>query len=107
MTFIGLNQNHYPFIVLYILEAERQEQINKASGEAQAMLAIAEARAKGLDLVARPLKTKVTFLTFSLLFIIATVEVQYNTSVTHNPFYYAYPYAPSINCAKQGSVIWF
>jgi hypothetical protein len=63
---IPFNQNHYPFIVLYILEAERQEQINKASGEAQALLAIAEARAKGLELVARPLKTKVTFLTFSL-----------------------------------------
>jgi regulator of protease activity HflC (stomatin/prohibitin superfamily) len=50
--------------MIYILEAERQEQINKASGEAQAMLAIAEARAKGLDLVARPLKTKVIVFTF-------------------------------------------
>jgi hypothetical protein len=71
---------------MYISEAERQEQINKASGEAQAMLAIAEARAKGLELVARPLKTTVTFLTFSLLFVIATVEVQCNKSVTHNQF---------------------
>lgn len=62
---IPFNQILYPFIVLYISEAERQEQINKASGEAQAMLAIAEARAKGLELVARPLKTKVIVLTFS------------------------------------------
>lgn len=38
-----------------ILEAEKQEQINKASGEAAAMLAVAEARAKGLQLVARSL----------------------------------------------------
>jgi regulator of protease activity HflC (stomatin/prohibitin superfamily) len=49
---------------VYILEAERQEQINRASGEAQAMLAIAEARAKGLELVARPLRTKVIIFTF-------------------------------------------
>jgi hypothetical protein len=83
---IPFNQNHSPFIVLYISEAERQEQINKASGEAQAMLAIAEARAKGLELVARPLKTEVTFLTFSLSIVIATVEVQSNKAVTHKPF---------------------
>lgn len=36
-------------------EAERQEQINKASGEAAAMLAIADARAKGLQIVAKSL----------------------------------------------------
>jgi hypothetical protein len=69
---IPFNQNHCSCI-LYILEAERQEQINKASGEAQALMAIAEARAKSLELVARPLKTKVTILTFSLSFVIATV----------------------------------
>lgn len=51
-------------IIVCILEAERQEQINRASGEAQAMLAIAEARAKGLELVAIPLKTKVLILIF-------------------------------------------
>jgi hypothetical protein len=62
---IPFNQNLHLFIVLCTSEAERQEQINKASGEAQAMLAIAEARAKGLELVAKPLKTKVTVLIFS------------------------------------------
>lgn len=36
-------------------EAERQEQINKASGEAAAMLAVAEARAKGLEIVSNSL----------------------------------------------------
>jgi len=34
------------------------------------MLAIAEARAKGLDLVARPLKTKVTLPSIALSFVI-------------------------------------
>ncbi|CAG2057940.1 unnamed protein product [Timema podura] len=37
------------------MEAEKQEQINKASGEAQAMLAVADARAQGLQLVAKSL----------------------------------------------------
>ncbi|KAJ3648822.1 hypothetical protein Zmor_020595 [Zophobas morio] len=37
-------------------EAERQEQINKAAGEAAAILAVAEARAGGLKLVAEALK---------------------------------------------------
>ncbi|XP_046404577.1 stomatin-like protein 2, mitochondrial [Ischnura elegans] len=37
-------------------EAERQEQINKATGEASAILAVAEARAKGLDMVGKSLK---------------------------------------------------
>lgn len=41
------------------IEAERQEQINKAMGEAQAMLALAEARAKGLTIVAKALETQV------------------------------------------------
>ena len=36
-------------------EAEKQEQINQAAGEAAAMLAIAEARATGLKLVAASL----------------------------------------------------
>nr|CAH7730585.1 unnamed protein product [Callosobruchus chinensis] len=37
-------------------EAERQEQINKAAGEAAAILALAEARSNGLKLVACALK---------------------------------------------------
>ncbi|CAD7012136.1 stomatin-like protein 2, mitochondrial [Ceratitis capitata] len=37
-------------------EAERQEQINKASGEAAAMLAVADARARGLQIVAKSLQ---------------------------------------------------
>lgn len=37
-------------------EAERQEQINKAAGEAAAILAVAEARAGGLKLVAEALQ---------------------------------------------------
>lgn len=39
-------------------EAEKQEHINKAAGEAAAMLAIADARATGLKLVAGSLGTK-------------------------------------------------
>lgn len=38
-------------------EAERMEQINKANGEAAAMLAVADARAKGLNVVAQALDT--------------------------------------------------
>lgn len=41
-----------------ISEAERQEQINKASGEAAGILAVAEARAKGLKMVASSLTIK-------------------------------------------------
>lgn len=36
-------------------EAEKQEQINKASGEAAAILAVSEARAKGLQIIASAL----------------------------------------------------
>lgn len=36
-------------------EAARQEQINKATGEAAAVVAVAEARAKGLQVVANAL----------------------------------------------------
>jgi hypothetical protein len=49
------------------------------------MLAIAEARAKGLELVARPLQTKVTVLTL-LPFFITTVEIHCNKSVVRTPF---------------------
>lgn len=38
-------------------EAQRQEQINKAAGEASAILALADARANGLKLVAKALST--------------------------------------------------
>lgn len=38
---------------LYVTEAQRMEQINHANGEAQAMLAVAEARAKGLSIIAK------------------------------------------------------
>jgi len=37
------------------IEAARQEQINKATGEAAAVVAVAEARAKGLQIVANAL----------------------------------------------------
>ncbi|XP_071442512.1 stomatin-like protein stl-1 [Hetaerina americana] len=37
-------------------EAEKQEQINKANGEATAILAVAEARARGLEMVGKSLK---------------------------------------------------
>lgn len=40
-------------------EAEKQEQINKAAGEAQAMLAVAEARSRGLKLIAHALADRV------------------------------------------------
>ncbi|XP_059616748.1 stomatin-like protein 2, mitochondrial [Phlebotomus argentipes] len=39
-------------------EAQRMEQINQANGEAAAMLAIADARAKGLQMVAKSLMAK-------------------------------------------------
>ena len=41
--------------IVFFLEADRQEQINIAIGEASAMLAIAEARAKGLKIVSQSL----------------------------------------------------
>lgn len=51
----------YSTYYMYVMftEAEKQEQINKASGEATAMLAVAEARSKGLQIVARALSVKV------------------------------------------------
>lgn len=47
--------------MLNCLEAERQEQINKASGEAAAMLAVADARARGLATLAKSLEDLVSF----------------------------------------------
>lgn len=54
------------FYILYfyktlILEAEQQEQINKAQGEANALLAVAEAKAKGIRLIADALKQTVKY----------------------------------------------
>lgn len=42
-----------------ISEAQRQEQINKASGEATAILALADARARGLQTIAKSLNSEV------------------------------------------------
>lgn len=41
--------------LIIIVEAARQEQINNATGEAAAVVAVAEARAKGLQVVANAL----------------------------------------------------
>lgn len=43
------------------LEAEKQEQINRADGEAKAILAVADAKAKSIEVVASSLKNKVRF----------------------------------------------
>lgn len=43
-------------------EADKQEQINRADGEALALLAVAQARAKGLDLIAKSLENQVCFM---------------------------------------------
>lgn len=40
---------------IIIIEAERQEHINKASGEAAAMIAVADARARSLQAIAKSL----------------------------------------------------
>jgi regulator of protease activity HflC (stomatin/prohibitin superfamily) len=42
-------------------EAEKQEQINRASGEATAIMAVSEAKAKGIRLVANSLISEVEF----------------------------------------------
>lgn len=47
-------------LVLFFAEAQRMEQINHANGEASAMLAIADARAKGLEIVSKSLSLQVT-----------------------------------------------
>lgn len=48
----------YINIYYIIKEAARQEQINKATGEATALISVAEARAKSLQLVANSLSLK-------------------------------------------------
>lgn len=48
-------------IFITIVEAEKQEQINKASGEAEAMVAVANARAKGIRMVASALVNQVFY----------------------------------------------
>lgn len=40
-------------MILQFTEAQRLEQINHANGEAAAMIAVAEARAAGLSIVAK------------------------------------------------------
>lgn len=44
-----------------MLEADQLEQINRAVGEAEALLAVAKARAKGLNTVAEALKKPVRY----------------------------------------------
>lgn len=46
------------FFYLDFLEAHKQEQINQADGEAAAILAIAQSRARGLEIVANSLGFK-------------------------------------------------
>lgn len=41
------------YFLLCVTEAQRMEQINHANGEATAMVAIAEARARGLSIIAK------------------------------------------------------
>ena len=41
-------------------EAEKMEQINRADGEATALLAIAEAKARGLEVIAKSLQCRVS-----------------------------------------------
>lgn len=41
-------------------EAQRMEQINHANGEAAAMLAVADARAKGLNIISKSLMLRVS-----------------------------------------------
>lgn len=41
-------------------EAQRMEQINHANGEAAAMLAVADARAKGLNIISKSLMQRVS-----------------------------------------------
>lgn len=40
-------------------EAEQQEKINKANGEATALLTVANAKAKGLEIIAKSLSHEV------------------------------------------------
>jgi len=49
------------FLKILNVEAEQQEQINRAKGEANALLAVAEAKAKGIQLIADALKQTVKF----------------------------------------------
>lgn len=47
--------------LIKIVEAEKQEQINKADGEAKALFAVAEARAKSIEIVSAVLQNQVLF----------------------------------------------
>lgn len=59
---------HNPLILTFycitIIEAERQEHINKASGEAAAMIAVADARARSLQAIAKSLAYAVSIVGF-------------------------------------------
>ena len=61
----------YYFLILYLLhqlfnivEADQQEQINQAQGEAQGLLSRAQARARSLELLSNSLESKVSTLSF-------------------------------------------
>lgn len=46
-------------MTIFFLEADQQEQINKAQGEANALIAVAEAKSKSIRLIADALKQTV------------------------------------------------
>ena len=63
----------YYFLILYLLhqlfnivEADQQEQINQAQGEAQGLLSRAQARARSLELLSISLESKVSTLSLNL-----------------------------------------
>lgn len=62
-------------LVISVTEAERQEQINKATGEAAALLAVAEARAKSLRMVADSLSSQVCTLLFFIYYSLISCEL--------------------------------
>lgn len=47
---------------MFTSEADQQEQINRAQGEANALLAVAEAKAKSIRLIADALKQTVKYI---------------------------------------------
>ena len=53
-----INLESGKYFRFYFPEAQKQEQINQADGEAAAILAVAQSRAKGLEIVANSLGFK-------------------------------------------------
>lgn len=51
-------------IISLCTEAQKLEQINRADGEAKALFAVAEARAKSIEIVAQVLQNQVSFDSF-------------------------------------------